>query len=212
MSKCLVTGGAGFIGSTLVDELIKKGHQAIVIDNLSTGKKDNLNKDAKFIEADIRDFEKILPYFKGVDFVFHLAALVSVQTSIDNPLHNNAVNLSGTLNVLEAARLSKVKKLVFSSSAAIYGDTETYPTKETDESKPVSPYAVQKLAGEKYCELYSKIFNLPTVNLRYFNIFGDRMALNGGYALVLGIFANQKLNKEVLTITSDGEQRRDFIS
>ncbi|MCX6799978.1 MAG: NAD-dependent epimerase/dehydratase family protein [Candidatus Falkowbacteria bacterium] len=212
MSKYLVTGGAGFIGSTLVDQLIEKGHQVVVIDNLSGGDIKNINKKAEFFCVDIRDFDKISPYFEGVDYVMHLAGLISVQDSLNNPREYNDVNLVGMINVLEAARLARVKKLVFSSSAAVYGNPENFPTKETEPIDPLSPYALQKYIGERYCQLYSEAYGLATICLRYFNVYGNRMALSGGYGAVLGVFARQKLNQEPMTITGDGEQKRDFVS
>ncbi len=210
--KCLVIGGAGFIGSHLVDALIEQGFKVTVVDNLFTGKKENINPGAKFVKADIRYFNKIKSLFGGVDYVFHLGALVAVQGSIEDPLLYNEINLKGTLNVLEASRLANVKKFVFSSTAAIYGNPESFPVNEEAKINPLSPYAVQKLAGEMYCKLYSDIYRLRTVCLRYFNVFGDRMSLKGGYSLVLGIFTRQRLSGEALTVTGDGEQRRDFVS
>ena len=210
--KCLVTGGAGFIGSNLVDELIEQENEVIIIDNLSTGKKENINPQAKLYELDIRDLEKIKPLFEGVDYVFHLAAIVNVEMSIQNPIESNDVNLNGTLNILTAARDAKVKKVVFSSSAAVYGEPKTMPVTEDTPTDPMSPYGLQKYTGELYCKLFSEIYNLPTASLRYFNVYGERMPLSGAYCLVLGVFASQRLKNQPLTITGDGEQKRDFIS
>lgn len=212
MKRCLVTGGAGFIGSHLVDLLLEKGYEVLVLDNLITGKKENVDSKAKLIQEDIRYYNKIKPFFEGVDYVFHVGALVAVQGSIDDPLMYNDVNLKGTLNVLEASKQADVKRVILSSTAAVYGNPESFPVAESAEVKPLSPYALQKYSAEMYCKMYSDLYGLSTVCLRYFNVFGERMALDGGYSLVLGIFTRQRLNNEPLTITGDGEQRRDFIN
>ncbi|PJA08599.1 hypothetical protein COX69_01865 [Candidatus Falkowbacteria bacterium CG_4_10_14_0_2_um_filter_48_10] len=208
--KVLVTGGAGFIGSNLVDALIARGDEVIIIDNLLTGKKENLNPQADWQNVDIRDLEKIKPLFIGVDYVFHLAAFARVQPSIEDPVTFNAVNLDGTLNVLTAARDAGVKKVVYSASSSAYGDQDVMPLKEDLPAKPQSPYGLQKYVGELYCRLFSDLYGLPTVSLRYFNVYGQRQALEGAYTLVMGIFIRQRLNNEPMTITNDGEQRRDF--
>jgi len=209
-TRCLVTGGAGFIGSNLVDELIARGNEVIVIDNLVTGKIENLNPLAEFHEIDIRDFEAIKPLFEGVDYVFHIAALPRVQPSIEDPLTFHTVNVNGTLNVLKASADAKVKKVIFSSSSSIYGNQEKMPLKEDMPVNPISPYALQKYLGELYCRLFSQIYGLPTVSLRYFSVYGKRQPLEGAYRLVLGIFIDQRLKNEPMTITGDGEQQRDF--
>ena len=207
--KCLVTGGAGFIGSHIVDRLINDGHEVIVVDNLSTGKEENINPKAKFYHMDIRNlFERDM--IKGVDIVFHLACLARVQPSIDNPLSYHEANINGTLNVLIASRDAKVKRFVFSSSSSVYGDTEQVPTNEQCSTEPMSPYAIHKLIGEQYCKLYSELYDIETVSLRYFNVYGDRQPTEGAYCLVMGVFAQQRLNGEPMTIRGDGEQRRDF--
>ena len=211
-TRCLVTGGAGFIGSNLVDELIARGNEVVIIDNLSTGKRENINPNAEFYESDIRDLEKIKPLFKGVDYVFHLAALPRVQISINDPITTNDVNLNGTLNVLVAARDAKVKKFIYSSSSSIYGNQDSSPYKEDMPARPMSPYAAQKYIGERYCRLFYELYGLPTVCLRYFNAYGKRQALEGAYCLVMGVFVKQRLANEPMTITGDGEQRRDFTS
>lgn len=208
----LVTGGAGFIGSNLVDELIKIGWKVKIIDNLSTGKKENLNRSAKFYKLDIRDLAKIKPIFGGVDYVFHLAALPRVQFSIDNPYLTNNINVNGTLNVLIASRDAKVKKVIYSASSSVYGNTEILPTKENVSANPISPYALQKYTSELYCRLFSQVYGLPTVCLRYFNAYGKRFSVEGAYPLVIGIFLQQRIEGKPMTITSDGEQRRDFTS
>ncbi|MCU0679670.1 MAG: SDR family oxidoreductase, partial [Planctomycetes bacterium] len=210
--KCLVTGGAGFIGSNLVDALIERGDEVIIIDNLSTGKAENINPKAKFHKTDIRDLAAITPLFKDVDYVFHFAAFPRVQPSIEDPATANDINLNGTLNVLIAARDAKIKKVVYSASSSAYGDQTQMPLREDMPAHPLSPYGLQKYAGELYCRLFSDIYGLPTVCLRYFNVYGKRQALEGAYCLVMGIFVNQRLKGEPMTITNDGEQRRDFTS
>ncbi len=212
MAKCLVTGGAGFIGSNLTDALIERGDEVIIIDNLSTGKKENLNPRADFHQLDIRNLEAIKPFFEGIDYVFHLAAFPRVQPSIDDPLTSNEINLVGTLNVLEAARQAGVKRLVYSASSSAYGNQKEMPLREDMPAHPLSPYGLQKYVGELYCRLYSDIYGLETVSLRYFNVYGPRQALEGAYCLVMGIFVRQRLKGEPMTIVGDGEQRRDFTS
>lgn len=211
-NKVLVTGGAGFIGSNLVDELIKRGDEVVVIDNLSTGKRENINLKVKFYETDIRDLEKIKPLFSGVDYVFHLAAFARVQPSIDDPITANDINLNGTLNVLMAARDAKVKKVIYSASSSAYGDQKKMPLRENMLACPLSPYGLQKYIGELYCRLFSEIYGLSTVSLRYFNVYGKRQVLEGAYCLVMGIFAKQRLAGKPMTIVGDGEQRRDYTS
>ncbi len=212
MAKCLVTGGAGFIGSNLVDALVKRGDEVTIIDNLSTGKKEYLNPGAKFYELDIRDLEAIKPFFSGVDYVFHLAAFPRVQPSIEDPVNANSINLDGTLNVLVSARDAKVKRVVYSASSSAYGDQEKMPLSEDMPPAPLSPYGLQKYVGELYCRLFSEIYGLSTVSLRYFNVYGPRQALEGAYCLVMGIFVRQRLEGKPMTITNDGKQRRDFTS
>lgn len=212
MSKCLVTGGAGFIGSNLVDELINQNHEVVVIDNLSTGKKEYVNSKAEFHEADIRKLEQIKPLFMGVDYVFHLAAFPRVQPSIEDPATANDINLNGTVNVLIAARDAKAKKVIYSASSSAYGDQIKMPLTEDMPAHPLSPYGLQKYVGELYCRLFTEIYGLPTVSLRYFNAYGRRQALEGTYCLVMGIFVRQRLNGEPLTITGNGNNRRDYTS
>lgn len=212
MAKCIVTGGAGFIGSNLTDFLIERGDEVVIIDDLSTGLEENINPKAEFVNADIRDFKKIEPFFKGADYVFHLAALARVQPSIENPILYHDVNVNGMINVLEASRVHKVKKYVFSASSSAYGNQEEMPLREDMPANPISPYALHKYIGEEYAKLYNEIYGLPTVSLRYFNVYGDRQPLEGAYCLVMGIFANQRLRGEKMTITGTGENRRDFTS
>ncbi len=211
IKKYLVIGGAGFIGSHLSDRLLNLKNQVTILDNLSTGKKKNINPKAKFFKADIRNLKQILPYFKNIDGVFLLAALPQVEYSINYPRESNENNLNGTLNVLVASQQAKVKKIVYSSSSVIYGNTKKTPIKEIFKSNPLSPYALQKLAGEEYCRLFSLIHNLETVSLRYFNVYGTRMNNKGAYINVISIFINQLTKKQPLTITGNGKQTRDFV-
>ena len=211
--KCLVTGGAGFIGSHIVDRLIDEGHEVVIIDNLSTGKKENINPKAIWNNMDI-GISTAPPYLetimKGVDVVFHLAAKARVQPSIEDPISFNRTNVNGVLNVLKACVDASVKRFVYSSSSSVYGDAKQLPTTEEAPLNPKSPYALQKLMGEQYCKLFSDIYGLETVCLRYFNVYGKRMNLDGAYRLVIPIFITQKLNGEPMTIRGGGEQRRDF--
>jgi len=210
MSKCLVTGGAGFIGSNLVDELINQGHEVAIIDNLSTGKKENINSQAEFYEVDLRNLEDIAPLFQGVDFVFHEAALARVQPSIENPVKYHDNNVNATLNVLVAARDVKVKKVIYASSSSIYGNQEKMPLTEDMIATPISPYALQKYIGEEYCRLFSYVYKLPTVCLRYFNVYGSRMVTEGAYASVVSIFGQQMKKGEPMTIAGDGTHWRTY--
>ena len=208
--KVIVTGGAGFIGSNLVDELIKQSFEVHTIDNLATGKKENINPKAKFHKADIRDLEKIKPIFTGAKFVFHLAAMPRVQVSIENPNLTNEVNVNGALNVLIAAGDAKVKRVIYSASSSAYGNQNVFPLKESFPARPLSPYGLQKYIGELYCALFSEIYKLETVSLRYFNVYGARLGTTGSYPLVIGKFLTQRKAGEPLTITGDGKQSRDF--
>lgn len=210
MSKIIVTGGAGFIGSHLVDALIEKGHEVLIIDNLSTGKKENINSQAKFFETDLRDFDKIRPLFKKVDYVFHQAALPRIPLSIEKPIETNDININGTLNALVASKKAGVKKFVYASSSSAYGNQAKLPMREDMVADPLNPYALQKYVGELYCKIFFDIYKLPTVSLRYFNVFGIRQPREGSYVPVIGIFLTQKKQGKPLTITGDGEQTRDF--
>jgi nucleoside-diphosphate-sugar epimerase len=209
MATYLVTGGAGFIGSHIVEKLIETGEQVRVIDNLTTGHLANLEavRDRiTFAEADIRELEKIRPLFEGADYVIHLAAYTSVIRSIENPLLANDVNIGGTLNVLVAARDARVKRVVFAGTAAVYGDNPVMPRVETQEPRPLSPYALTKLTGEYYCRIFTDLFGLEAVTLRLFNIFGPRQNPNRA----LGKFITAHLEGTAPTIFGDGEQSRDF--
>jgi UDP-glucose 4-epimerase len=210
MSKCLVTGGAGFVGSNLVDALIERGDEVIVIDNLSTGKREQINPQADFRELDLCDLEDIKPCFVGVDYVFHEAALARVEPSIKDPItyHNNNVN--ATLNVLVAARDAGVKKIIYASSSSIYGDQEKMPLTEDMPATPISPYGLQKYIGEEYCRVFSYVYKLPTICLRYFNVYGPRMATEGAYASVISIFGQQLQRGEPMTIAGDGTHLRTY--
>lgn len=206
----LVTGGAGFIGSNLVDALIEQGHRVIVIDNLTTGKKENLNPLAEFHKLDIRDIDSIKPFFKNIDYVFHLAAQPRIQPSIQNPLESNSINLGGTLNILVCARDARVKKLIYSASSSAYGDQSQTPLTEAMNPNPKNPYALQKYVGELYCKMFNNLYGLPTACLRYFNVYGPRQSIEGAYATVIGIFLRQRFAGEPLTVVGDGTIRRDF--
>ena len=212
MHKVIVTGGAGFIGSHLVDKLIEQEVKVIILDDCSTGKLDNINPRACYMNTDITTIDPniFLSEETDIDTIFHLAAKTTVQESIQDPILYNNVNVKGILNVLELAKNLKVKRVVFSSSSSVYGDAKT-PTSESYPLDPLSPYALNKLIGEQYCKLYSKTYNIDTVCLRYFNVYGDRMNNEGGYKLVFPIFKEQLLNNKPLTINNDGEQRRDFV-
>ncbi|HMA76000.1 MAG TPA: SDR family oxidoreductase [Candidatus Krumholzibacteriaceae bacterium] len=213
MSNYLVTGGAGFIGSNIVEELVNSGEEVTVLDNLSTGYKKNIEPfldKINFIQGDIRDIESVKKSLKDVDYVLHQAAMASVPRSIDNPILVNDVNINGTLNILEEARKAKVKCFVYAASSSAYGDSEVSPKREDLTPSPLSPYAVSKLVGEYYCSVYSTIFGLPTVSLRYFNVFGPRQDPNSQYAAVVPIFISKLLNNKKPEIFGDGNQSRDF--
>ena len=209
----VVVGGAGFVGSNLTDFLIKEGHQVTVVDNLSTGKESNVNEKAKLVVLDIShnsNLNKLIECFSGHDGLFHLAALARVQPSIDHPHKFNQANVNGTLHVLDAAKKAGIKRVVYSASSSAYGDAKIFPTPEEHPTDPISPYGLQKLIGEQYCRVFYHCYDLETVSLRYFNVFGERQSIDGAYKLVMGTFADQRLKGKPLTITGDGEQRRDF--
>ena len=204
----VVTGGAGFIGSHIAEELSDK-NEVIVIDNLYAGKIENVPPNVKFLQADIRDYQSIAELISHADYVFHEAALVSVVESVEKPILTEEINVLGTLNILKA--LSEGHgKLIFASSAAVYGDNQNLPLKESEKPKPLSPYGVTKISGEYYCKVFYELYGVPTVSLRYFNVFGERQGYNQ-YAGVISIFINRALKGEPLIIYGDGKQTRDFI-
>ena len=210
--KHIVTGGCGFIGSNLVDKLIDLGHEVIIFDNISSGKVENINPKARFIEVDISEdyFDECIDWFDGVDTVFHTAARARVQPSIIDPISFNKTNVDGTLTLLKMAVDSGVRRFVYSASSSAYGNTDVFPTPESQSTNPLSPYGAQKLMGEIYCKTFSQVYDIETVSLRYFNVYGERQLLEGAYCLVMGIFVQQRLNNKPMTIRGDGEQRRDF--
>ncbi len=208
----VVTGGAGFIGSNLVEALVARGDDVHVIDNLEAGKREQVDPGATLHEVDIREYESIAPIIAGADTVFHLAALPRVQYSIEYPRESNEVNVTGTLNVLTAAKEGGVRRVVYSASSSAYGNQEHLPLTETTPIDPLSPYGLQKYIGEEYCRLFSCVYNLETVALRYFNVYGKNQDPEGAYALVIGRFLKQRAMGESLTITGDGEQTRDFVN
>jgi nucleoside-diphosphate-sugar epimerase len=214
MATYLVTGGAGFIGSHIVETLVERGDAVRVLDNLTTGKKENLEAVAgriEFIEGDIRDPETCARAVKDVDHVLHEAALASVVRSVEDPLLTNAINVTGTLNMLLAARDAGVKSFVLASSSAVYGDDPAMPKVEGREGRPLSPYAVSKLVDEKYAQAFHALYGLNTVALRYFNVFGPRQDPFSQYAAVIPLFITKILGGERPVVYGDGEQSRDFI-
>lgn len=211
--KSLVTGGAGFIGSHVVDELLRQGHKVVVLDNFSTGRKENLDhvKDSiKLIECDLAKHGDWIKEFDGVDWVFHLAALADIVPSIQNPEGYHNANVNGTFNVLQAARKGHVKRLVYSASSSCYGIPDTYPTPETSPIQPQYPYALAKRMGEELVMHWSQLYGLPAISLRFFNVYGPRSRTSGTYGAVFGVFLAQKLANKPFTIVGDGEQTRDF--
>tara|TARA_X000001036_G_scaffold261351_1_gene242924 strand:+ start:2167 stop:3084 length:918 start_codon:yes stop_codon:yes gene_type:complete len=211
--KYIVTGGAGFIGSNIVDLLIKKNHDVHVIDNFSTGKKENCNPAANYHHFDIsnqHNNEELKNIFQDADGIFHLAALARVQDSIENPVHFEVNNTIGTVNILKIASECKIRRVVYSASSSAYGNTTKLPSNEEDSIAPISPYAMQKYYGEVCCKTFSEVYGIETVSLRYFNVYGERQSLDGAYPLVMCVFAKQRLENKPLTIRGDGEQRRDF--
>lgn len=211
--KFLVTGGAGFIGSNVVREILQRGHDVRVLDNFSSGKRENLTefeKDIELIEGDIRSYHIVQQAVKGVEVVLHQAALPSVPRSIKDPITTNEVNVSGTLNILEASVAANVRRVVYASSSSVYGDNPELPKHEGMLPNPLSPYAVSKLAGEKYCNVFSRIFGLETISLRYFNVFGPNQDPSSQYSAVIPKFINAIIRNERPVIFGDGEQSRDF--
>jgi nucleoside-diphosphate-sugar epimerase len=223
MSLALITGGAGFIGSNLVEALLTQGEAVRVLDNFSTGKEENLSfikglslppHQYTLVREDIRTLSSCQKACEGVDFVLHQAALGSVPRSIDDPLTTNEVNIQGTLNLLIAARDAKVKRFIYASSSSVYGDPpqgeEGTPKRESQIPNPQSPYAISKLTGEYYCRVFYKLYHLETISLRYFNVFGQRQDAQSAYAAVIPKFITSLRNRQTPTIYGDGEQSRDF--
>ncbi len=213
--RVMVTGGAGFIGSHLAEELAKK-NEVVILDDLSTGRMENIKEllkkeNARFIRGSIIDMGLLQRSFKDIDYVFHQAALASVPGSIEDPVASNNVNINGTLNVLIAAKDNNVKKVVFASSCAVYGDPEIMPLAETAQLNPKSPYAVTKLACEYYCGMFSEVYDLPTVSLRYFNAYGPHQNPDSEYAAVIPKFINRVISGRPPVIYGDGLQTRDFV-
>jgi UDP-glucose 4-epimerase len=211
--RALVTGGAGFIGSHLVERLAQEGHEARAFDNLTTGKRENLAHvpSAELVVGDIRDAHALGRAMEGCDVVFHQAAIVSVPYSVEHPHESLDVNLRGTLNVLEAARHAKTRRVVMASSAAVYGEDPELPKRESMTPSPISPYGLEKLASEHYLSMWSKLFGVETVALRYFNVFGPRQDPSSAYSGVISVFVDRILRGAPLTIFGDGEQFRDFV-
>jgi len=209
--KSLVTGGAGFIGSNLVDKLLDLGHEVVVIDNEYSDAHDNFYWNDRSINfyADICDYKATRSLYKGVDYVFHLAAEARIQPAIENPIKAVEINSLGTCTVLQCSREAGVKRVMYSSTSSAYGMNET-PNVETQPDDCLNPYSVSKVSGEKLCKMYTDLFDLPTVIFRYFNVYGERQPLRGQYAPVIGIFLRQHAAGEPLTIVGDGNQRRDF--
>lgn len=213
--RCVVTGGAGFIGSHLVDRLLDDGHEVVVIDNFAIGRLDNLASHAtsgrlRIVRADVADRAAIEPHFAGIDWVFHLAALADIVPSIEAPLPYHRANVDGTVNVLEAARHAGVRRFVYAASSSCYGIPDVYPTPESAAIRPMYPYALSKNLGEQCVMHWCKVYKLPAVALRLFNVFGPRHRTTGTYGAVFGVFLAQKLAGKPFTVVGDGEQTRDF--
>jgi UDP-glucose 4-epimerase len=209
----LITGGAGFIGSNLADTLVRAGERVRIFDNFTTGFRENLaaiEKEIEIVEGDLRDFKAVQRAVVGVTHIAHQAALRSVERSVDDPLSSDEVNVHGTLHLLVAARDAGVKRLVYASSSSVYGDSPALPKREDQTPAPVSPYAVSKLAAEHYCRVFSKLYGLETVSLRYFNVFGPKQSPASRYAAVVPLFMRAALQDEPLEIHGDGKQSRDF--
>jgi UDP-glucose 4-epimerase len=212
--RALVTGGAGFIGSHIAQRMVEAGHEVVVLDNFFSGSRANIaaiGKDVRVVEGDVRDLATVEACAAGCDVVFHEAAIVSVPYSVENPQESHDVNIQGTLNVLQAARKAGTRRVVFASSAAIYGEEPTLPKTEAMRPEPMSPYGVEKLTGEHYLATWSKLFGLETVALRYFNVFGPRQDPKSAYSGVISIFVDRILAGRPITFFGDGSQSRDFV-
>jgi UDP-glucose 4-epimerase len=211
--RILVTGGAGFIGSHLAERLVETGHSVRVLDNLSSGKRSNLARadNLEFVEGDVRDIAAVERAMSGIDAIYHLAAVASVQASIDDPLGTHGSNFVGTLNLLEAARRQGTRRLLYASSAAVYGDTDSLPVSETAATNPLSPYAADKLAGERYLKFYATKHGMATTAFRFFNIYGPRQDVSSPYSGVISIFVERIRRARAVTVFGDGRQTRDFV-
>ncbi len=213
--KALVTGGAGFIGSHLTQLLLKNGHEVIVLDNLRSGRLTNFDEfrdtpNLKFVKEDIRSADAIRPYFDGVDWVFHMAALADVVPSIESPRDYFEVNVDGTFNVLECSKEAGVKRFLYTASSSCYGIPENYPTSEDAPIQPQYPYALTKFLGEELAMHWEQVYKMPCLSLRLFNVYGPRARTTGTYGAVFGVFLTQKLNNKPMTVVGDGSQTRDF--
>lgn len=214
--KCLITGGAGFIGSHLVERLITDDHTVLVLDNFSTGRKENFANLSNLSNLTIRridisqSVDQIAQFFTGIDWVFHLAALADIVPSITNPYAYHKTNVDGTINVLEASRKARVKRFIYAASSSCYGIPDIFPTPETAPINPQYPYALTKLIGEQYVLHWGKVYKLPVVSLRLFNVYGPRSRTSGVYGAVFGVFLSQKIHKHPYTVVGDGKQSRDF--
>ena len=215
MIKSLVTGGAGFIGSNLVDELVKRKHKVIILDNFITGRLSNLShhskKNIKILKVDISKNKNLDKYFKSVDYVFHLAGLADIVPSIENPNKYFKTNVVGTLNVVEAAKKAKIKKFIYAASASCYGIPDKFPIKENAKKDTLYPYAFTKWQAEELIMHWAKIYNFPAISIRFFNAYGPRSRTSGAYGAVFGVFLAQKLSNKPLTIVGNGNQTRDFV-
>ena len=215
MTKSLVTGGAGFIGSNLVDQLVKKKHKVIVLDNFDTGRRSNLShqvkKNVKIIKVDVSSNKYLDRYFKGVDYVFHLAGIADIVPSIENPDKYFKSNVVGTLNVVQAAKKANIKKFIYAASASCYGIPDKFPIKENAKINLMYPYALTKWQAEELIMHWAKIYNFPAISIRFFNAYGPRSRTSGAYGAVFGVFLAQKLANKPLTIVGNGKQTRDFI-
>ena len=213
--KSVITGGAGFIGSNLTDHLVRIGHKVVVLDNFVSGKKSNLShhkkKDVKIIKDDISNSKNLEKYFKGADYIFHLAALAEVIPSIKNPKKYFKNNVIGTLKVVEAAKKVNIKKLIYAASSSCYGNPKKFPTSEKDKIDLNNPYAATKFIGEEIVMKYADMFKMPNISFRFFNVYGPRLNISGQYSAVIGNFLSQKKNNIPLTIVGNGKQTRDFI-
>lgn len=212
-TKCLVTGGAGFIGSNLAEELIRQGAKVTILDNFSTGYRENLEEiegDFDFIEGDLNNDAALLQAIDGVEVVFHQAALPSVPRSVENPLETHQACVNGTFNVLVKAKDAGVKRLIYAASSSAYGDQEVLPKVETMRPEPLSPYAAAKLTGEYYCRVFNEVYGLETISLRYFNVFGPRQNPSSAYSGVISRFIDSLMKDQTPVIYGDGEQTRDF--